>query len=160
LGKLEEGIIDIHKESFDIKDFLKEVKEEVDAILKTGQQLNFDYKTNELTINTDSRILRNIFFNLISNASKYSETGKPINVKCNFEKGQFVFSISDEGIGIPKEDQKHMFESFFRASNAGNVQGTGLGLNIVKRYIELLGGSIAFKSEFGKGSTFIITIPR
>jgi signal transduction histidine kinase len=69
------------------------------------------------------------------------------------------FSIRDEGIGIPMEDQRHMFERFFRASNAGNIQGTGLGLNIVKRYVELLNGTISFASEYKKGSIFTISIP-
>ena len=67
--------------------------------------------------------------------------------------------IQDEGIGIPDLEVKHVFERFFRASNAANIQGTGLGLNIVKRYIEMLGGNINFKSQEGKGSTFTITLP-
>ena len=70
-----------------------------------------------------------------------------------------MFDVRDEGIGIPHEDQKHMFDRFFRASNSGNVQGTGLGLNIVKRYIDLLGGSISFSSEHGKGTIFNVIIP-
>jgi signal transduction histidine kinase len=70
-----------------------------------------------------------------------------------------TFHIRDEGIGIPKEDHKHLFDRFFRASNAGNIQGTGLGLNIVKRYVDLLNGSITFSSEYEKGSTFIVSIP-
>jgi signal transduction histidine kinase len=65
----------------------------------------------------------------------------------------------DEGIGISTEDQKHLFERFFRASNAGNIPGTGLGLNIVKRYVDLVKGTISFKSEYGKGSTFVVSIP-
>ena len=69
-------------------------------------------------------------------------------------------SIEDEGIGIPEGDKKHMFERFFRATNAGNVQGTGLGLNIVKRYVDLLKGSIWFTSEHKKGSIFFVSIPQ
>jgi signal transduction histidine kinase len=67
--------------------------------------------------------------------------------------------VKDLGIGIPKEDQKHLFDRFFRASNAGNIQGTGLGLNIVKRYVDLLSGEITFTSEYGKGTTFHVSIP-
>jgi signal transduction histidine kinase len=98
-------------------------------------------------------------FNLISNASKYSDPGKTIDIDCRQENGKILFSIKDHGIGIPKEDQKHLFDRFYRASNAGQIQGTGLGLNIVRRYADLLGGEISFKSDYGKGSTFYISIP-
>ena len=84
---------------------------------------------------------------------------KTILLKFEKQNGEFVFSVQDEGIGIPDEDQRHLFERFFRASNSGNIQGTGLGLNIVKRYAELLGGTISFKSNYGKGSIFTVTIP-
>jgi signal transduction histidine kinase len=103
--------------------------------------------------------LRNILFNLISNASKYSDENKVITISCFIDQRSLGFAIRDEGIGIPMEDHKHMFDRFFRASNAGNVQGTGLGLNIVKRYVELLEGTISFASEYGKGSVFTVIIP-
>ncbi len=74
-------------------------------------------------------------------------------------EGNIVFHVKDQGIGIPIEDQKHLFDRFFRASNTANIQGTGLGLNIVKRYVDLLSGEINFTSEFGKGTTFHIKIP-
>ncbi len=159
LGKLEEGVIDVNAEFLSVIDFLEEVEEEISPILKSGQKLKLEYQTDEKILYTDPKILRNILFNLISNAIKYSEIDKFIYVKCGFEDNQFVFTVSDEGIGIPKEDQKHMFERFFRASNAGNVQGTGLGLNIVRRYVELLSGSISFESEYGRGSDFKVMIP-
>jgi signal transduction histidine kinase len=107
----------------------------------------------------DARILRNILFNLITNASKYSEVNKSIFITCRMVDDFMVFDVRDEGIGIPKEDERHMFNRFFRASNAGNVQGTGLGLNIVKRYIELLKGTISFKSDLGRGTVFTVKIP-
>ena len=78
---------------------------------------------------------------------------------CRQEDESVIFVVRDEGIGIPLEDQRHMFERFFRASNAGNVQGTGLGLNIVRRYVELLDGAISFVSEYQKGSVFTVRIP-
>jgi PAS domain S-box-containing protein len=159
LGKLEEGKIDVVREKLVIADFLKEVEEEITSTLKTGQHLIIHCEENLETVSTDVRILRNIMFNLISNASKYSDQGKPIYVSCARDGNTVIFSIRDEGIGIPQEDQKHMFDRFFRASNAGNVQGTGLGLNIVKRYVELLGGRISFVSEYRKGSIFTIWIP-
>ncbi len=159
LGKLEEGVIDVSPEFLNVKEFLEEIKEEISSSLKSGQKIEIEYQIDEKILYSDPKILRNILFNLISNASKYSEVEKSIYVNFGFEDDQFVFLISDEGIGIPKEDQRHMFERFFRASNAGNVQGTGLGLNIVRRYVELLAGSISFESENGKGSNFKVTIP-
>lgn len=159
LGKLEEGKIDVIKEPVFVEEFLKEVHEELLSSLKTGQQLKIACDEGVEQIYTDVRIFRNVLFNLISNASKYSEEGKAIEIDCKPEGKGMVFRIQDQGIGIPREDHKHMFERFFRASNAGNVQGTGLGLNIVKRYVDLLGGTISFTSEYGKGSTFTVWIP-
>ena len=141
------------------KVFLEEIKEEVGSTLREGQQLivNCEFKKQEFV--SDARILRNILFNLITNASKYSDVNKPINIRCYESKGSVSFEVRDEGIGIPEEDHRHMFDRFFRASNAGNVQGTGLGLNIVKRYLDLLEGSITFTSKYAEGTTFYVTIP-
>jgi signal transduction histidine kinase len=159
LGKLEEGKIDVNKEPIPVIEFLHEVKEEMTASLKPGQTLIIDCDVSVVRMNSDSRILRNILFNLISNASKYSAADKSIKLECFADKNNIGFAIRDEGIGIPVEDQRHMFDRFFRASNAGNVQGTGLGLNIVRRYVELLEGTISFSSEYGKGSVFTVIIP-
>jgi PAS domain S-box-containing protein len=158
LGKLEEGKIDILKEAIQVEDFLNEVAEEF-TTLKEGQTLKINLTPEVSYIHTDARILRNILFNLISNASKYSPINKNIYLDCTLENQRVIFNVRDEGIGIPNEDHKHMFDRFFRASNAGNVQGTGLGLNIVRRYVDLLNGTIKFISEYGKGSTFTVSIP-
>ena len=158
LGKLEEGVIDINKDSLKLRDFIDSIREEMSPLLKQGQQLAVEFDS-ETEIYSDARILRNILFNLISNASKYSPEQKTILLKFEKRNGAFILSVQDEGIGIPEEDQKHLFDRFFRASNSGNVQGTGLGLNIVKRYAELLGGIITFQSNSGKGSIFTVTVP-
>lgn len=158
LGKLEEGKVDINIETIELDGFLSEIKEEVYSFLKEGQTINIARHNGLHHVQSDTRILRNILFNLISNASKYSDPGKSITLACEPADKKVLFHVIDEGIGIPKEDQKHLFDRFFRASNAGNIQGTGLGLNIVKRYVELLGGEISFTSDYGKGSTFHIGI--
>lgn len=159
LGKLEEGRIDIAKEPLYLRDFLHEVIEEMKPQLKEKQNLTLQLIGKEKSIHTDPKVLRNILFNLISNASKYSEAGKSIAINVTFWENHFEIAVIDQGIGIPKDDIKHLFERFFRASNAGQVQGTGLGLNIVKRYVELLNGEINFTSQEGKGSTFTIILP-
>jgi PAS domain S-box-containing protein len=159
LGKLEEGKVEVSNDSIDVQQFLHEIAEEAHSFLKAGQTIEIECKPKDAQLSSDARVLRNVMFNLISNASKYSEPHKNISLACESKDGAMTFTVSDEGIGIPKEDQRHLFDRFFRASNAGNIQGTGLGLNIVKRYIDLLHGQITFESEYGKGSTFIITIP-
>lgn len=159
LGKLEEGVVDIHKEVIVLHEFFNSIHEDLAPTLKEGQELVINSATHPTELFTDGRILRNILFNLVSNASKYSDPGKKITVTCSSQDSTYTFTVTDQGIGIPEEDQRHLFDRFFRASNAGNVQGTGLGLNIVKRYTELLGGTISFKSEYGTGSSFTVTVP-
>ena len=103
--------------------------------------------------------MKHILFNLLSNAIKFSPEGIPIELKTETSKDQIILSVKDSGIGISEEDQKHLFERFFRAQNATNIQGTGLGLNIVSKYVEMLGGTIEFKSSLEKGTTFTINLP-
>ena len=159
LGKLEEGRVEIVIEEINIPEFLREIQEELKSSLKAEQKIVVYIPEEHRGLRTDPRILRNILFNLISNASKYSDENRNIYLTCAFRDEHVRLSVKDEGIGIPEDDKKHMFDRFFRASNAINIQGTGLGLNIVKRYIDLLNGKIEFESEYGKGSTFTIEIP-
>ncbi len=159
LGKLEEGKIDVKMETLDCRSIFEDIKEEIKAQLKEGQHIEIDVDKSANSIVCDSRILRNILLNLLSNASKYSENGKEIRMHADKKAGSLEIRIADQGIGIPQEDQKHTFDRFFRASNAGNIQGTGLGLNIVKRYVDLLQGKIWFTSEQKKGTTFFVSIP-
>ncbi len=159
LGKLEEGKIDVNNEMIQIDEFLNEVREELLETLRVDQDIIIKNVSAPMEIKSDVRILRNILFNLISNASKYSAAGKKIFIEVDRRDDHVVFDIKDEGIGIPEQDFKHMFDRFFRASNAGDTQGTGLGLNIVKRYVELLEGSVTFSSRYGKGSTFSVSLP-
>jgi PAS domain S-box-containing protein len=159
LGKLEEGVVEVHKEAVAMSDFMRGIQEELSPTLKPGQQLVIDQQQTDMEVFSDPRLMRNILFNLISNASKYSSEGRSITLNFHRKGSTLTLSVKDEGIGIPKEDQKHLFDRFFRASNSGNIQGTGLGLNIVKRYVELLDGNISFNSADGRGTIFTITIP-
>lgn len=159
LGRLEEGKIEVIKEPVVLSDFFKEVKEELKPILKEGQEIQVLCNLKEQSMETDRRLMRNILFNLISNASKYSDPRKSIYLECSKKDKSIIIAVRDEGIGIPENEVKHLFERFFRASNVTNIQGTGLGLNIVNRYVDLLKGKIDFSSIEGKGSTFTITLP-
>ena len=103
--------------------------------------------------------MKNILFNLVSNAIKFSPESKPIEVFATVNDSFIEIKVKDSGIGIPEEDQEQLFQRFFRGQNAANIQGTGLGLNIVARYVELMNGTITFESKPEKGTIFIIKIP-
>ena len=105
-------------------------------------------------------MLKSIFINLVSNAVKFSSDDSVIRIFLNFSTDNFIMSVEDTGIGIPKEAQAHLFSRFFRAENAANIQGTGLGLHIIGKYLELLNGTISVNSLLDKGSTFTVTIPQ
>ncbi|MDZ4714392.1 MAG: PAS domain-containing sensor histidine kinase [Cytophagales bacterium] len=160
VGKLEEGKVEIARETVDVRELFLEITEELKLLLKSGQNIELGCSESVSTLLTDVRMLRNILFNLLSNASKYSGPDQLIVLNCEETPSHLIINIKDQGIGIPKEEQKHLFDRFFRASNATNIQGTGLGLNIVKRYLELLNGTISYTSDSGKGSTFTINLPR
>jgi len=160
LSKIEEGLITVENEDVDVDALCNLVMDEVKGLLKKDQVIDHQSDNNGLVISSDKRILKNVLFNLLSNAIKYSNEGDSITCKINSSNDKHVeIQIIDSGIGIPEEDQKYMFERFFRANNVENIQGTGLGLNIVKRYVELLGGEITFTSELNKGTTFKVKIP-
>ncbi len=157
LSRLEEGREDVKYDDVDFGLFCLEIAEEMNPFLKRGQHIFVRHPQESMVMKMDKKLLKLILTNLITNASKYSDEGAEIHCIVKIEGKKFEIDIIDEGIGIPEEDQPHMFDRFFRASNAVNIKGTGLGLNIVKQYVELMGGSIKFKSTMGKGSTFTVT---
>jgi signal transduction histidine kinase len=110
-------------------------------------------------VNSDKKLVKNVMINLVSNAIKFSDEDSTVHVVCNVKEEVAVLSVRDEGIGISREDQEHLFSSFFRGKNAINIQGTGLGLHIVKRYLDLLGGRVNLQSSLGTGTTITFTIP-
>jgi signal transduction histidine kinase len=151
LGKLEEGKIGIHFHEFNLRELILDTIEEMKEPLKKDQLISYE-GSGRLLIVSDKNLLRNILFNLISNAIKFSDELKPIYITSEIHDECIRISIRDEGIGISKEDQEHLFSSFFRGKNVVNIQGTGLGLHIVRRYVELLGGTILLESTLGKGT--------
>jgi PAS domain S-box-containing protein len=160
LEKLEQGKVEVHSIEFNLKDFIEDVIDEMDGMLKKkDQKVKYSY-VGETEVCQDKKILRNVLLNLLSNAIKYSPDGKEIDIVVEVKNHKVNVFIKDEGIGIPLEAQKDLFGKFFRATNVSNIQGTGLGLNIVKRYIELLEGNISFTSTEHKGTTFTIQIPQ
>lgn len=159
LDKLEEGAIMANPEQVSLNTLIGDITEEIKPIAKAGQRISFTGIRSNDNLFIDKRILRNIMTNLISNAIKYSNENTQIDIRASLGKDSLVLQIKDQGIGIPIEDQPHIFERFYRANNIGNMQGTGLGLNIVRKYVELLGGTIQFKSIPDRGTTFTLEIP-
>jgi len=156
ISKLEEGAISVTRENFDIKEFAIELIREMRVLCIKGQALDYNHVGNETVINSDKKILRHILFNLISNAIKFSPENKPIDIETQINDKHIIITVKDHGIGISKEDQKHLFERFFRGQNASNIQGTGLGLNIVAKYVEILDGTIECDSVLEEGTMFKI----
>ncbi len=153
LGKIEEGKIQVHFSIFNLKEQLNLIISEISPILKEGQHMYYGH-AGDTQINLDLSLLRNIMINLISNASKFSTENASIYVNSHVEGDKVFIDIRDEGLGIADEDKKHLFERFFRGKNVINIQGTGLGLHIVSKYVELMNGTIEVDSELEKGTKF------
>lgn len=158
IGKLEEGRVQSIPVLVDLNKFCTTLIEEIQGLCKEGQHIRFEY-IGATEVWLDKQLLRNILFNLLSNGIKYSDTGKLIFLKVNATSEMVNIEVIDQGIGIPIQDQPNVFERFFRAHNAGNTQGTGLGLNIVQNYADLMGGQVSFTSEAGRGTTFRVNLP-
>ena len=159
LEKLEQGIIEVKPIRFNINEFGEELNEEMQAIAKKGQKITYENNSDKTDVILDRHLLKNIMINLVSNAIKYSPENKPINLKIFQANGHLCINVEDKGIGIPEEEKNMMFKRFFRAKNATSVQGTGLGLNIVNKYIQMMDGSIRFESKEGEGTTFYVKLP-
>jgi len=157
IEKLESGAQKVEQEQINIDQIISEVVEEMSLNLKNEQKINF--VSYSLSITSDPHILKNILINLISNASKYSKEGDTIEINIIENLNEIDIQIIDHGVGIPEQEQKNMFQRFFRAGNVTNIQGTGLGLNIVKKNADLLGGKISFTSVENQGSTFTLKLP-
>lgn len=156
IGKLEGGKIPFKPESIYISSLCKGIVNQLSTDLGKENSIHLEIIGKEREIELDPNIYEHIITNLLGNSLKYSEPGKMVNLILKFEEDQLNCSVIDEGIGISEEDQKKLFESFFRADNVGAIQGTGLGLTIVKQFVEMHGGEISVKSSLGQGSCFTI----
>ncbi|MFT4152858.1 ATP-binding protein [Parafilimonas sp.] len=162
LDKLDEGLIQTSMENIPAIALFGDIRNTINEIqvnCKPGQTIQFEHN-GSAAVCIDKHLLKNIFINLMSNAIKFSPEHSVIHVYCTINETGLVLSIQDHGIGISEEDLQHLFQRFFRAKNAFNIQGTGLGLHIVTKYLELMNGTIKIDSRLNEGSTFTIYIPQ
>ncbi len=162
VSRLEQGIMPFKKEEVSLAEIVGQVVKEADIFAKASNVvIDFEDENSLPRISTDPVQLKLAVSNLLDNAIRY--TKREGRVKINLaEKGKILFcEVSDSGVGIPKDDQKYIFQKFFRSSNIlkQQTEGSGLGLYIAKSIIEKLGGKINFKSQEGVGSTFWLTLP-
>lgn len=153
-GRIKYGFID-----FNLAKLMNEVVYNANVTLKNGQEIKYDQEIIDIVLHQDEKILENILSNLLNNAIKYSPENTTIFLEVKTDKTYITFKIRDQGIGIPEEDQKHIFERYFRAENALLQQGTGIGLNTAQMHIQNLGGEISFSSQVGEGTTFWVKLP-
>jgi len=163
LGKLEEGKVQVRMEEFVAGECVAELQSgigDMEHLLKPGQRIQFVHTLHRDTIHVDMQLLKNILINIVSNAIKFSGENAVIDINLDVSARVFCLSVRDHGIGVSEEDQEHLFERFFRARNAANIQGSGLGLHIIGKYLELLNGTIELKSVLDQGSCFTVCIPQ
>ena len=155
LSKIEEGKLRLHKTNFNSKTHIKETIDELSGLLKKGQSINYRH-TGGTNLFLDAGIFKHLMINLLSNSIKFSPEYTKISVYSKNIENKFTLVIKDHGCGISKEDQKQLFSPFFRGSNARHVQGTGLGLHIVRYYLDKMNGTIRIKSKVDLGTTIQI----
>ncbi|MDD2819780.1 MAG: sensor histidine kinase [Flavobacterium sp.] len=157
IEKLEVGKVKANLTCFDLEHLAQEITEEMQLLSKGEQQIHFVHYGVQKRIKLDQNLIKNSVINLITNAIKYSSDTSRIDFTTEINDTHCIIKVKDEGIGIPEKDQKHLFKPFFRAHNTGNIPGTGLGLNIVARYIALMEGEISYSSVIDKGTLFTLT---
>ncbi|NTD97035.1 PAS domain S-box protein [Agrobacterium tumefaciens] len=159
LEKLEAGKVQATNQVFNIISFAEEITEEMQLITKQNQHIIYEHTGTKANVLLDPNLLKNCIINLISNAIKYSGEDTLIQFNSILKDNELILEVQDNGIGIPEIDQHNLFEPFFRAHNTGDIPGTGLGLNIVRRYVGLMNGTVSCKSEQNTGTLFTLTFP-
>jgi len=156
LERLEAGKVHAVKEKVNLVKLAEDITEEMQLLTKQNQHIVYQHTGDTGFFKLDANLLKNSIFNLISNAIKYSGENTFIEFNTEINEQTCIITVKDNGIGIPEEEQKSLFEPFFRAHNTGNIPGTGLGLNIVKRYVQLMHGTVTCISN-QQGTRFTLT---
>ncbi|MCA1992131.1 MAG: HAMP domain-containing histidine kinase, partial [Coleofasciculus sp. S288] len=159
LARAEVGKLELNLQPFDLAEFCHTIVEQMQMTVGDKHTLTLVIQGECNHACMDVELLKHILTNLLSNAIKYSPEGGKVRFELSCQNGEATFKIQDWGIGIPPRDQQKLFESFHRGANVGRIPGTGLGLCIVKQFVDLHKGKIALKSEVGVGTTFTVTLP-
>lgn len=159
IGRADSGRLEFNPKRVDLSELCAHLIDALRVGIGANHQIEFEDRLRQPNAQVDEKLLRHILNNLLSNAIKYSSTGTRVGLQVSADAHSLRFEITDQGIGIPIEDQSLLFDPFHRGRNVGTIQGTGLGLAIVKRAIDLHSGSIDFSSTPGQGTTFVVTIP-
>jgi PAS domain S-box-containing protein len=161
IGKMEHVSDSFAPEDINLIEFCRGVFEEFEQSVDSSKYaLAFTTPSADFTYPVDRALLRRAIINLLSNAVKYSPAGGTVRIDLSLEDQALLIRIADQGIGIPAADQKYIFDGFHRGRNVGSIQGTGLGLAVVKQVVDIHGGNIDFESELNQGTTFTIKFPR
>ncbi|NAS11921.1 PAS domain-containing sensor histidine kinase [Poritiphilus flavus] len=158
--RLESGKVKYNLTDFPLSKLVNQVVYDANMLLKKGQHIRYPDNIDGIELQFDEKILELVIANLLHNAIKYSPENTSIEIEISEKKKKLLIKVTDHGMGIPEEDQKFIFDRYFRAANALLTQGTGIGLNIAKRHMENLGGTITFESKENKGTEFVVHIPR
>ncbi len=160
LSKIERGNTKVNYETVNLKKEFQTIINEVDSIKSEEHDLVYSYNLEEENHNVDINLLREILNNLLTNGIKYSPDGGKVELLVNQEDQLIILQVSDEGMGIDKGEIENVFNDFYRTAESQNISGSGLGLSIVKHYVEMYKGEIEVESELGKGSVFRVKIPQ
>jgi signal transduction histidine kinase len=159
IGKSDSQKLNYNPKNLDIIPLIKHIISEYQLGESKSRKLTFKISSSLIMVNVDKKWIKHIIINLLSNALKYSEKDTPIEISINKDKTGVKFSFRDYGIGISKKDIKHLFEPFHRGNNVGEISGTGLGLSVLQKALDLHKGKIEVESEIGKGSNFRVILP-
>jgi PAS domain S-box-containing protein len=159
IGQAEAGKVECQLVAVNLPEFCRGLVAQLQFQAGSQQTLALSCNCTDSSVYLDEKRLRQVLVNLLSNAMKYSPDGGVIQMQVSCDQSYVRFEIQDSGIGIPPEDQRHLFDSFYRAKNVGGIAGTGLGLAIVKQCVEAMGGDITVESRVGIGTTFRLTLP-
>lgn len=155
VGKIQQGDILFSPVTFNIKEHIAMIVAEFENNQNMEHHISYKHSGKELVV-LDPILLKQITTNILSNAIKFSAKKTLVEIKTKWINGRVILSVKDFGIGIPPDYQKHLFKQFYRASNALNIQGTGLGLHLVSKYAALMNGTVHYESELEKGTQFVI----
>ncbi|RCJ42711.1 hybrid sensor histidine kinase/response regulator [Nostoc minutum NIES-26] len=159
LSKTEAAKLEYKPAPLNLENFCRELTEIIQFGVGSQHIINFTYQGESAQVEMDEDLLTCIFTNLLSNAIKYSPQQSIVRFDLNCKDDIATLRVQDQGVGIPLQDQANLFQTFYRASNVGRVQGTGLGLTIVKKCVELHGGQIQLESQQNVGTTVTVTLP-